>query len=79
MLFSALNHIQPATYSILNPHLFNAYYDKNKHVFNKPATDSEMPATEELVGTAVAQWLRCCVTNQKVTGLTPDDVTGIFH
>ena len=31
------------------------------------------------LGTAVAQWLRCCVTNQKVAGLIPNGVTGIFH
>jgi hypothetical protein len=30
-------------------------------------------------GTAVAQWLRYCATNRKVTGLIPDDVIGIFH
>jgi hypothetical protein len=30
-------------------------------------------------GTAVAQWLRCCTTNQKVTGSIPDGVIGIFH
>ena len=30
-------------------------------------------------GTAVAQWLRCCATNQKVTGSIPDGVIGIFH
>ena len=29
-------------------------------------------------GTAVAQWLRCCATNRKVTGSIPDGV-GIFH
>ena len=27
----------------------------------------------------VAQWLRCCATNLKVTGSIPDCVTGIFH
>ena len=31
------------------------------------------------MGTAVAQWLRRCVTNQKVAGSIPDAVTGIFH
>ena len=31
------------------------------------------------VGTAVAQWLRCCATNRKVAGLIPDGVIGIFH
>jgi len=29
------------------------------------------------VGTAVAQWLRCCATNRKVVGSTPDDVIGL--
>ena len=31
------------------------------------------------MGTAVAQWLRCCATNWKVAGLIPDGITGIFH
>ena len=30
------------------------------------------------MGTAVAQWLRCCATNQKVVGSTSDGVIGIF-
>ena len=30
-------------------------------------------------GIAVVQWLRCCVTNRKVTASIPDGVTGIFH
>ena len=32
-----------------------------------------------LHGTAVAQWLRCCATNRKVTGSIPIGVIGIFH
>jgi len=28
---------------------------------------------------AVAQWLRCCATNQKVAGSIPAGVIGIFH
>ena len=28
--------------------------------------------------TAVAQWLRCCATNQKVAGLIPASVSGFF-
>ena len=32
-----------------------------------------------LLGTAVAQWLRCCATNQEVAGSIPAGVTGIFH
>jgi len=31
------------------------------------------------MGTAVAQWLRCCSTNWKVAGSIPDGVIGIFH
>jgi len=30
-------------------------------------------------GTAVAQWLRCCATKQKVAGSIPEGVIGIFH
>jgi hypothetical protein len=36
----------------------------------------------QAVGTGtllVAQWLRQCVTNRKVTGSIPDGVIGIFH
>ena len=32
-----------------------------------------------ILGTAVAQWLKCCATNRKVAGSIPDGVTGIFH
>jgi len=35
--------------------------------------------TVKCVGIAVAQRLRCCTTNRKVTGLIPVGVTGIFH
>ena len=31
------------------------------------------------VGTAVAQWLRCCATNRKVAGSIPGGVIGISH
>ena len=31
-----------------------------------------------LWGTAVAQWLRCCVTNRKAAGSIPADVIGFF-
>ena len=30
------------------------------------------------MGTAVAQWLRCCATNRKVTGSIPAGVSGLF-
>ena len=32
-----------------------------------------------LLGTAVAQSLRCCATNRKVAGSIPAGVIGIFH
>jgi len=31
------------------------------------------------LGTAVAQWLRCCATNRKVAGSIPAGVIGIIH
>jgi len=31
-----------------------------------------------LIGTAVAQWLRCCATDRKVTGSIPAGVSGFF-
>jgi len=31
------------------------------------------------LGTAVAQWLRCCAINRKVAGSIPDGIIGIFH
>jgi hypothetical protein len=31
-----------------------------------------------LVGTAVAQWLRCCAKNRKVAGSILDSVSGFF-
>ena len=31
------------------------------------------------MGTAVAQWLRYCATNQEVVGSIPDGVIGVFH
>ena len=36
-------------------------------------------AIHSIVGTAVAQWLRRCATNRKVTGSIPDGVIGIFY
>jgi len=32
-----------------------------------------------VLGTAVAEWLRCSATNRKVAGTIPGGVTGIFH
>ena len=35
--------------------------------------------TGRTVVATVAQWLRCCATNQKVAGSIPDGVIGIFQ
>jgi hypothetical protein len=35
-------------------------------------------ATLKMVGTAVAQWLRCCATNRKVAGSIPASISGFF-
>ena len=40
-------------------------------------TDDKLKGTKA-VGTAVAQWLRCCATNQKVAGSIPAGVNGFF-
>ena len=34
--------------------------------------------TSFIEGTAVAQWLRCCVINRKVAGSIPGGVSGFF-
>ena len=36
-------------------------------------------AINTTVGTAIAQWLRCCATNRKVADSIPDGVIEIFH
>ena len=35
--------------------------------------------TQKIKGNAVAQWLRCCVTNRKVAGSIPAGIIRIFH
>ena len=35
-------------------------------------------ANTSVMGTAVAQWLRCCATNRKYAGLIPAGFSGIF-
>ena len=38
-----------------------------------------IPCTAHILGTAVAQWLRCRATNRKVAGSIPYGVIGNFH
>ena len=37
-----------------------------------------LTTTVKAAGTAVAQWLRRCATNRKVSGSIPADVSGFF-
>jgi len=46
-------------------------FDQNNVVNNQTFMD--------MLGTAVAQWLRCCATNQKVAGSIPAGVIGNFN
>jgi len=41
-----------------------------------PITDIQY--LPKALGTAVAQWLRCCATNRKVAGSIPAGVSGFF-
>ena len=41
-------------------------------------TEQTLPLHFQHMGTAVAQWLRCCATNRKVTGSIPAGVSEFF-
>ena len=49
------------------------------HIFLQSFKISVLCNYKQMVGTTVAQWLRCCATNRKVAGLIPAGVIGIFH
>jgi hypothetical protein len=40
--------------------------------------EERSPVTNQMRGTAVAQWLRYCATNRKVAGSIPDGVMEFF-
>ena len=52
---------------------YSFYHTTRRHI----PEDSD--ARHMYMVTAVAQWLRCCATNRKVTGSIPAGVIGIFH
>ena len=60
-------------FSIQKHHLSD-YDVRLRHTSNR-----KMFKIKAVEGTAVAQWLRCCATNQKVAGSIPAGVIGIFH
>jgi hypothetical protein len=52
---------------------------KGPHIFHKSRRNHQiLGRTVDLLRTAVAQWLRCCATNRKVTGSIPASVSGFF-
>ena len=57
----------------------STYYSNNFiRCMNSPCLLSPLLFASFYHPTAVAQWLRCCVTNQKVAGSIPAGVNGIF-
>ena len=57
-------------------------YGNIEHFLQLTATLMPKAVKEKLtviIGTAVAQWLRCCATDRKDAGSIPDSVIGIFH
>jgi hypothetical protein len=57
--------------------IWNIYKNSCKYIFVK--IFQIMLAYIYVMGTAVAQWLRCCATNRKASGSIPAGVTGILH
>ena len=55
--------VASGTHCIIDIHVYKMY--------NNKVIDSQM-------GTAVAQWLRCCATIRKVAGSIPAGVSGFF-
>jgi len=59
----------------------------HKHMVKKETDREIIKKRKEMIydntslqqGTTVAQWLRRCATNRKVTGSIPDGVIGIYH
>ena len=70
-------------YSILNfPQCLGAIDGKYVRIICPAHADTKYfncKSYYSILGTAVAQWLRCCATNRKVAGSIPDGVIGIFH
>ena len=60
---------------------FNVYLPRDHmvSVFKCPLQPTKKLGHNEVWGTVVVQWLRCCATNQKVAGSIPAGVIGIFH
>ena len=51
---------------------------KRRHARKYTSTYVSITAGTLPLGTAVAQWLRCCATNRKVAGSIPAGVSGFF-
>jgi len=57
--------------------IYGIYRGGEGEIFEVLAIISDMYIFK--LGTAVARWLRCSVTNRKVAGSIRDDTIGIFH
>jgi len=57
------------------------YFTKSKgnKLFNNADNLTLVNLPRPLTGTAVAHWLKHCITNRKVAGSIPDGVIGISH
>ena len=64
---------------VTNQRLYHREHSYSGWCFSSVRFDGVSNIFVSSVGTAVAQWLRCCATNRKVAGSIPDGVIGIFH
>ena len=87
-LVPILSQIQPARTNKLFPWNSFEYNSANYasillnapfHQVTQPKFGTYLMHLPCVLGTAVAQWLRCCATNRKVASSIPDGVIGIFH
>ena len=66
----------PPNLNFLDPYFIFMWYVHNNHCHR--VTDHLQLNTLLLLGTAVAQWLRCSATNRKVASSIPASVSGYF-
>ena len=70
---------QQNQYESIKSHILNVHFYIGGFFFFFKCIRFYIKLPLYITGTAVAQWLRCCATNQKVRGSIPAGVIGIFH